>query len=280
VSDARRQPLASSPALLRSYVNARGRRCNVYLQNVVIEGQLTSAEATVCQQGARGGRWELSEPELAAAGVGPRRSDLPCPAPGTIVETSIGGWFQFTRADGPRCWFRTGSGTEESRYAALLGGNSTWLDKGGTKLADLWPLQVGKRTWFIVEGVSSGGFPTSWYETYTVRKRERVTVPAGTFDAYVIEWDEQGREGNGFQATSRYWYAPNVGYFVKFEAARMAGSDLKDWEATRVQLPTVVLPTASAPPSRGNPRPGTPSPASAGAMEGSSAPPTRSGGTR
>ena len=77
----------------------------------------------------------------------------------------------------------------------------------------------------------------SWYENYTVTGRERVTVPAGTFDAFVITWEEKGRFENGFEAKSTFWYAPDLGYFVKFQADPALGSGFRDWQATRVVTP-------------------------------------------
>ena len=85
--------------------------------------------------------------------------------------------------------------------------------------------------------MSGGGYPTSWYETYTVAGRQRVRVPAGTFDTYVITWKEQGRLGNDYEAEHTFWYAPAVGYFVKFEAGSALGNTLEDWEATSVRQP-------------------------------------------
>jgi hypothetical protein len=157
-----------------------------------------------------------------------------------VIETSLGGWFRFEEQDGFRCWYRTRGGREDSRYAALLGGDSAWIGSGGAKLKALWPLAVGKETWFVVDGVSAGGYPASWYETYRVVRRERVSVPAGTFDAYVISWKEQGRLGNDYAAGHTFWYAPEVGYFVRFQAADVLGSTLKDWQATRIERPSTV----------------------------------------
>jgi hypothetical protein len=167
-----------------------------------------------------------------------------CPRPGTIVETSLGARFQFTRPDGARCWFRTADGGEDSRYAHLLGGDSTWIKQGGTSLKDLFPLQPGKSRWFVVSGVTTTSYPASWYQTYTVGSRERIQTRAGTFDAYPIDWEEQGREGNAWQVRHRFWFAPEVGYFVKFVADPR--TELQDWEAIRVVVPKSLHDTSVA----------------------------------
>jgi len=68
-----------------------------------------------------------------------------------------------------------------------------------------------------------------------VGPRQRVRTAAGTFDAYVIDWAEDGREGNPWHVEHQFWFAPSVGYFVKFVADKR--TDMQDWEATRVIVP-------------------------------------------
>jgi hypothetical protein len=222
-----------APRPTRSYVSTTGAPCIGYTQRVRIDGKPVNAAANVCK--TEGGGWAL-DPSTAVASEAERQG-FHCPKPGTVIETSLGGRLRFLEQDGFRCWYRDENGAESSRFAMLLGGDSPWLGKGGEQIRDLWPLAVGKRRWFIVDGVSSGGFPTSWYETYTVAGKERVTVPAGTFDAYVIDWQEQGREGNGYTAMHRFWYAPSLGYAVRFEADKAPGTTLADWQATRIAAP-------------------------------------------
>jgi hypothetical protein len=62
-----------------------------------------------------------------------------------------------------------------------------------------------------------------WGEiVYTVRtvKRERVTVPAGTFDTVVLEkrWVLRKADGTQVDAGRRHtWFAPKLGWFVKLD---------------------------------------------------------------
>jgi hypothetical protein len=235
----RKQPAA----LISEKRDAQGRLCREYEKSVVIGGERTRATATVCRDAQ--GEWALASatPELASSPPGSI-----CPRPGTVVETSIGGYFRFTHGDGARCWYRTRAGAIDARYAAFLGGDSTWLDQGGSNLRNLFPLAVGKEVWFIVEGVAGGWYPTSWDETFTVVRRERITVPAGTFDTYVIEWQEAGRLTNDWEATHTFWFAPEIGYFVKFRAAWH--TTLKNWDATRVTLP--MEPAVASQPTAGS----------------------------
>jgi hypothetical protein len=231
---ARADEALGGPVQIAGFTDRQGRPCRLVLQNVMIDGRPVSASAAVCRGST--GRWSVSDADLPTELLA-RRADSLCPIPGTIVETSLGGALQFTRADGPRCWFRTRDGGEDSRYAHLLAGGSTWIRQGGARLKDLFPLREGRRIWFTVTGVTASGSPSSWYETYTVTGRERVKVPAGTFDTYVVEWEEQGRDGSAWSARHRFWFAPALGYFVKFEGDKAPGNALQDWAATRVVMP-------------------------------------------
>jgi hypothetical protein len=215
----------------------------------MIEGRQTRASATVCRDGS--GDWQLAAVQPAFSGSDRRPGDSPfCPRSGTIVETSLGGYFRFTHGDGPRCWYRDAAGALQARYAAFLAGDSRWLDQGGARLRQLFPLAQGKEVWFTVNGVTASNFPSSWDETYTVIGRERVTVPAGTFDTFVVAWQEQGRLANDYMVRHTYWYAPEVGYVVRFRAGSRMNDALQDWEATRVILPDAPV-TASRAAAKG-----------------------------
>ncbi|MBK1666518.1 hypothetical protein CKO28_00490 [Rhodovibrio sodomensis] len=53
-----------------------------------------------------------------------------------------------------------------------------------------------------------------------VMAREQVTVPAGTFDAYHIHFEQKALIGPPFKASSRIWYAPELGVPVKRKRLR------------------------------------------------------------
>jgi uncharacterized caspase-like protein len=175
-------------------------------------------------------------PSSAADGVAFR-----CPTAGTIIETSTGNVLTFIPGKDFRCRFKNQSGTVTERFAMLLAGNSAWINSGGEKLTKLWPLRVGNEQWFVYSGTTVSGNPGSWYHTFTVKRTERLTVKAGTFNTFVIEHREQGALGNTADSVDRYWFAPDVGYFVKYEFsvinARGNYGERKDWEAVRVTVP-------------------------------------------
>jgi hypothetical protein len=208
-------------------------------QTVELQGEVAWANAVVCRK--PDGQWALSQPTFAE---GVETVSSICPRPGTVVETSLGGHFNFTHSAGARCWFYTPSGEIGSRFAAFLAGDSSWAAGEGERLRDLFPLQVGKEISFTVEGATDGGYPSSWDQTYTVTRRERVTVPAGTFDTYVVRWREQGRLTNDWEATHTFWFSPDISYIVKFRGA--SHTRLKNWQATRVVRPDVPTLTSES----------------------------------
>ena len=59
--------------------------------------------------------------------------------------------------------------------------------------------------------------------------RERITVPAGTFDAFVLlRVSEQ--VNSDWRAEQRTWYAPELGWVVKFEGYNNKGAGER-WQA-------------------------------------------------
>lgn len=61
---------------------------------------------------------------------------------------------------------------------------------------------------------------------------EKVTVPAGTFDTFVIETKMQGDRWWG---QNTCWYAPEIGYCAKRKWR--SASTSADWELASITLP-------------------------------------------
>jgi hypothetical protein len=80
----------------------------------------------------------------------------------------------------------------------------------GLDLKSLWPLKVGNRISQRVNGVGYDGKPYTTTVTITVAAYEKVTVPAGTFDAFRIE--ERKAEDS---APRIRWWAPAVATSVR-----------------------------------------------------------------
>jgi hypothetical protein len=80
----------------------------------------------------------------------------------------------------------------------------------GLDLKSLWPLKVGNTISQTVNGTGYDGKPYTTKVTITVTGYEKVTVPAGTFDAFRVE---ERKEGDNAPRTR--WWAPAVAMSVK-----------------------------------------------------------------
>jgi hypothetical protein len=109
--------------------------------------------------------------------------------------------------------------------AQTVGGGQARIATG--KLDELFPLAVGKtaRYEFTFERGTS-------VHRVKVIGTEKVTVAAGTFDTFVIDWEQEGLGRNVFVGTARVWYAPSIGSSVKVNrrivSGPEAGRDVKD----------------------------------------------------
>jgi hypothetical protein len=100
------------------------------------------------------------------------------------------------------------------------------------EVESLWPLQTGKRasTDMITQ---QGGRNLRW----EVPRTETITVPAGTFPTYVVEKRERSSD-DLYAATERWWYAPQLGFPVKYEQELTRGIDKRaPWELVSIRYP-------------------------------------------
>ena len=150
-------------------------------------------------------------------------AEFKCPTPGTVVEFSDGQRTTWIGREGNFCRLqqkgRDGAETLRNWFApaALLNasGSQTWADQ--LKPSTLWPLAVGKKIAGRYDGPgNTPGFTGSWQQSITVEKFERITVKAGTFDTFVVAFEQDGIS-HRFKGTFRQWYAPEPGVTVKFE---------------------------------------------------------------
>lgn len=94
----------------------------------------------------------------------------------------------------------------------------------GGVLGQLFPLQVGKAVTFTRRWAGE-----AWRDRIEVLGTERVAVPAGTFDTYVLLRQSE-LVGRDWRAEQRIWYAPELGWIVKFEGYNTAGAGER-WQA-------------------------------------------------
>ena len=94
----------------------------------------------------------------------------------------------------------------------------------GGVLGQIFPLEVGKAVHFTRRW---GG--QAWRDSIEVSAVERITVPAGTFDTFVLLRNSE-QIGSDWRAEQRSWYAPDLGWVVKFEGYNNRGAGER-WQA-------------------------------------------------
>ena len=97
----------------------------------------------------------------------------------------------------------------------------------GGPLAQLYPLEVGKGITFT----RSRGDLT-WHDEILVVGTDSITTPAGSFDTFVVRRRSKTPD-DSWRAEQRNWYAPALGWVVKFEAFTTDGRR-QSWQLVSV----------------------------------------------
>jgi hypothetical protein len=181
-------------------------------------------------------RWFLvTMVQLCLGGVAAaQETQLLCPAPGTVLKTTSGSELSFGQRDDFVCNFTDLRGQTRARWGVFWSSDSAVVKQAGNQLRGLWPLKVGNATQITRDGPDGARF-----FSYRVAARERITVPAGSFDTFLFE-EHETTQGGAYSLVSRLWYAPEFGYLVKFGFEAKSGmppSALRNWEATAVIPP-------------------------------------------
>ena len=185
-------------------------------------------------------------------------SEFHCPTAGTLIRTSAPSSLKFTTGEGFTCGYIDQGGTPRARYAIFADGYGRLARH---ELDGLWPLRVGNRVEFRNIDANTPNFlnKRDYEESFAVVRQEPVTVPAGRFDTFVIEWHETGfAQIYRSDVIITFWYAPRTGYVVK-SAVKIVDQDPRDplgasqyagldYEATEVVQPNAAPEPAPAPP--------------------------------
>jgi len=156
-------------------------------------------------------------------------ANFKCPPPGTIVEFSDGQRTTWVGPEGQFCRLqqkgRDGQESVRNWYApaAVLTASisQTWADQ--IKPWTLWPLAVGKKIDARYDGPAvAASYSGSWIQKLVVEKYERTTTRAGTFDTFVVLFEQDGIS-HRFKGAFRQWYAPEAGVTVKFDYSDSGG---------------------------------------------------------
>lgn len=125
----------------------------------------------------------------------------------TIIITGSDGMLRrYQREDGERvshyifCIYCAGARFDIANYAAF------------------WPLEIGKEADL---GPDMG--PRVWWNVMKVVGTERITVPAGDFDTYVVRVNAWDQVSQRMQETVIH-YAPDLGWGVRYESLDVSGN--------------------------------------------------------
>lgn len=158
--------------------------------------------------------------------------DFSCPTPGTKLTTSNGNMLTFTDRAGMTCNYLNSSGEPSGFTAGVIAPRSPNATDFAAKFASLWPAAKGKEISF-----QTGNLLSLEY-FYRIRGHERIKVPAGEFDVVVIDHEQRGiRDNNRFLAKFTFYWAPEVGYLVKYDVEQVRGAYRvapKPWEAVSI----------------------------------------------
>lgn len=95
-----------------------------------------------------------------------------------------------------------------------------------------FPLEVGKTWEREYHGLSAKGKrPTYYSNYYTVVSHEEIKVPAGTFKAFKIKQHQIISQTSW--GIRYFWYAPEVGYYVKHKTSPEESSNANYWSGVR-----------------------------------------------
>ena len=121
-------------------------------------------------------------------------------------------------------------GKEYSRYGFFAKWPRTISEEQRRKFDQIWPLETGKSVSY-----ERSANDKRWHDEVTVVRTETVTVGAGTFDAYVVEWESRGLS-HSWSGRCLRWYSPELGWNVKTECADSATGPQR-WEMVRLSPP-------------------------------------------
>ena len=85
--------------------------------------------------------------------------------------------------------------------------------------ASVWPLQVAKRVDYTYDTIERGSKIGRGVGVLRVIGTERINVPAGTFEAWLVETDAETTmdDRRKVRAVQRYWYVARLGTYVMVE---------------------------------------------------------------
>ncbi len=173
-------------------------------------------------------------PAAAAPPAPPPSTGFRPPAVGTRFHYDNGGTVTVESVDAQTLHLVNAQGRRFNFVSCCWDGDFLQL-QGQYPFKELWPLKVGNRIQFTVAGYLAS---ETWVHTLKVLRQERVRVPAGEFDTFVIELEKRGVAQNTHRSTQTYWFAPELGFPVRLEVSLLSGTTgARSWQLARIERP-------------------------------------------
>lgn len=163
-------------------------------------------------------------------------ADLPTYSPGEFFEYDNGLSRIVTDGSNGMVSWKYANGSASSGFANFLVPQLTWEAPGsrGTSTTNaaadfLWPLKFGNFGRFdITQTIHKidGGVPETLGRRWecSVEGTERVSVPAGDFDSYIVSCNRYSSDGGEWRGRHTYFYSPDIRHYVKLEKRYAGGS--------------------------------------------------------
>jgi hypothetical protein len=171
--------------------------------------------------------------------------------PAPYVAPAIGTMYSYVgfknvvlSSDGWRVKFADESGKRAARVGVFITDDPDTPSRIDTAaLSKLWPLANGREASILM---TSGDYKSRWL--FKVVGQAQVAVPAGTFEAYVVQAVQRPdsvtdpKKQTVFAYT--WWYAPAIAAVVKFETKYVSGPAIGNTVSSMLQrVDTVALKT-------------------------------------
>jgi hypothetical protein len=181
-------------------------------------------------------------PALVSSGAAAQGGQVHCPPAntqfifaGTDAVVSVGD------AGGDVCKLRNGrTGQIFEQVLGAFTVSAPYVRGNLDKIRSLAPLQVGKTVSFTYPDGPGTADESAWRYDVTIEKQETITVPAGRFPTYVIRMVETAYGGRA-KWERKWWYAPVLGYAIRFDFQTMEGSPPRyppdKWQLVEIRTP-------------------------------------------
>lgn len=172
-----------------------------------------------------------------AAGVIGRSAEFPALKAGLRIYRDSVGYVEITGADGRSVKATSANGREFLLLGMFMPRPQLGRPPSREAVESIWPLEIGKTVAYDYAPNPENAKVVNIGRLQVLRT-ETVTVPAGTFEAFVVENHVRNVQGT-FEGKWTYWYAPSVGFLVKVDYEHTAGNrpNVSPWQATRIQSP-------------------------------------------